>query len=72
MAVALWGPAWARTDVYNANPQIWENGVRLMPPLAPSARFPLGTDAQGRDVLDLILVGARRTLIIALFATLAR
>ena len=71
-AVAVWGPAWTHTDVYLANPQIWENGVRLVPPLAPSASYPLGTDAQGRDILDLILVGTRRTLIIALFATLAR
>jgi ABC-type dipeptide/oligopeptide/nickel transport system permease component len=69
MAVlVLWGPALARTDVYRANPAIWESGVRLPPPLAPSARFPLGTDAQGRDILDLILVGARRTLIIAVLA----
>lgn len=33
-------------------------------------RFPLGTDALGRDVLALIMHGARTTLLIGLFASL--
>ena len=35
----------------------------------PSAAFPLGTDALGRDVLSRLLYGARVTLIVALAGT---
>lgn len=44
----------------------------VSPPLSPSSAFLLGTDAQGRDILSLILYGARRTLSIAFLAVLAR
>jgi peptide/nickel transport system permease protein len=45
---------------------------RQPPPYAPSTRFPLGSDAVGRDLLSLILAGARATLGIAVIAGLAR
>ncbi|MDI7276378.1 MAG: M28 family peptidase, partial [Anaerolineae bacterium] len=47
-------------------------GKVLSPPFAPSSEFLLGTDQQGRDILSLLLSGARRTFTIAFFAVLAR
>jgi ABC-type dipeptide/oligopeptide/nickel transport system permease subunit len=37
--------------------------------LAPSARFPFGTDALGRDLLARVLVGGRTSLLVGLAAT---
>ena len=42
------------------------------PPYAPGGPFPLGTDTSGRDLLSLILYGARVTLTIAAAAGLGR
>jgi peptide/nickel transport system permease protein len=42
------------------------------PPYAPGGPFPLGTDTSGRDLLSLILYGARVTLVIAAAAGLGR
>ena len=42
------------------------------PPFRPSTPFPWGTDHIGRDVQALVLNGARQTLILAFFGTLAR
>lgn len=47
-------------------------GTYMGPPFAPSARFPWGTDALGRDLLSLILVGAQQTLFLAGVAVAAR
>jgi len=48
------------------------DGVLSYAPYPPSAEFPLGTDQQGRDILSLLLYGARRTLSLAFFAVVAR
>jgi peptide/nickel transport system permease protein len=45
---------------------------RQPPPYAPGGPFPLGTDTSGRDLLSLILYGARVTLAIAAAAGLGR
>src|SRR5687767_13094706 len=37
--------------------------------LAPSARFPFGTDTVGRDVLARVLVGGRTSLLVGLAST---
>ena len=42
------------------------------PPYAPSSVFPWGTDQLGRDIQALVLSGARQTLLLATFATVAR
>ena len=47
-------------------------GQDVRPPVAPNATYPLGTDAQGRDLLSLLLAGARRTMTLALLATVMR
>jgi ABC-type dipeptide/oligopeptide/nickel transport system permease subunit len=48
------------------------DGVIAAPPFRPSTPFPWGTDHIGRDVQALVLNGARQTLTIAFFGTLAR
>ena len=42
------------------------------PPYAPGEIYPLGSDALGRDLLSVVLAGARATLIIAAIAGAAR
>jgi peptide/nickel transport system permease protein len=44
----------------------------LRRPFAPGEVFPLGSDVLGRDLLSLVLAGARATLIIAVVAGLVR
>lgn len=48
------------------------NSGDLRRPFAPGEVFPLGSDVLGRDLLSLVLAGARATLIIAVAAGLAR
>jgi ABC-type dipeptide/oligopeptide/nickel transport system permease subunit/predicted ABC-type transport system involved in lysophospholipase L1 biosynthesis ATPase subunit len=72
VAVFIFGPAWAPHNPYNSQPLSYVNGQVIVPPFAPSDTYPLGSDAQGRDILSLILVGARRTLMLGFFAVLAR
>jgi ABC-type dipeptide/oligopeptide/nickel transport system permease subunit len=45
---------------------------RLRPPYAPGEVYPLGSDALGRDLISVVLAGARATLIIATIAGAAR
>ena len=71
VVVAL-GPSLAPYRVVGTDPDFYFPGTDIRPPLAPGAQFILGTDVQGRDILSLVLVGARRTLGIALLAMLAR
>ncbi|MEN6368316.1 MAG: ABC transporter permease subunit [Thermotogota bacterium] len=47
-------------------------GTYMGPPFAPSAKFPWGTDALGRDLLSLVLAGAQQTLLLAAVAVAAR
>ncbi|MDG5472864.1 ABC transporter permease subunit [Jeotgalibacillus sp. ET6] len=42
-----------------------DDGI-LVPPFSPSLDFLLGSDRQGRDVLSLLVVGARETLFVLL------
>jgi peptide/nickel transport system permease protein len=42
--------------------------ARVVPGLEPSARYPLGTDSQGRDLLAVMVVGLPLTLKIGLLA----
>jgi peptide/nickel transport system permease protein/oligopeptide transport system permease protein len=72
LVLVIAGPAVARHNVYTSGNPVWVNGQQKLPPAAPSPIYPLGTDVQGRDILSLILVGARRTLSMALFAAAAR
>lgn len=71
-ALMVGGPALAPRDPNVSSPHLLIDGVRVYPPVSPGALFPLGTDGQGRDILSLLLAGARRTLTIALLAVVAR
>ncbi len=59
-------------SAYTTYPSLEIDGELKYAPFQPSAAFPLGTDQQGRDVLSLLLYGARRTMSLAFFAVLAR
>src|SRR5690625_6975060 len=49
-----------------------ENGVLYTPPFEPSEENLLGSDHQGRDLLSLIIIGAKETLLIVLLITVLR
>jgi peptide/nickel transport system permease protein len=49
---------------------IVQHGIVDLKNVAPSAAFPMGTDAASRDVLSRLLYGGRLSLTVALFATL--
>lgn len=66
------GPGLAPRDPHAFAPMLEIDGQSVRPPVPPSDLFPLGSDAQGRDVLSLLMAGARRTLTIALLAVVAR
>ncbi|MDO5711355.1 MAG: ABC transporter permease [Micrococcales bacterium] len=53
-----------------ANPLIDQVRPQSNPVPPPEPGFPLGADAQGRDLLSRLLVGSRQTLIVGIFATL--
>jgi peptide/nickel transport system permease protein len=49
----------------------FDNGITMLgEPLSHSARFPLGTDFEGRDVLSRLVYGARLSLAISLLGNL--
>lgn len=71
LAVALLGPFFAPQNPYDVGslslsdsykPPIWQEGG--------DARFPLGTDSQGRDMLSLLVYGSRVSLFIGVVGTL--
>lgn len=52
---------------------LWnDKKIPVVPPYEPSDEFLLGTDRDGRDILSLIIVGAKETLFIILSITLIR
>jgi len=71
-AIVVFGPSLTCAELTTPKPMLRFESRDVLPPLAPCTIYPLGTDAQGRDILGLILLGARRTLTIALFAVIVR
>lgn len=52
---------------------LWnEDKVPVIPPYEPSDEFPLGTDRLGKDLLSLIVLGAKETLFIIFAITAIR
>lgn len=51
---------------------IWEDKIPQAPPYEPSDEFLLGTDRLGRDMLSLIVMGAKDTLLIIVSITIIR
>jgi hypothetical protein len=66
------GPEIAPHNPYLIQRIQWIDGELDRAPFDPSETYPLGTDGQGRDILSLLLVGTRTTLVIALLATTVR
>jgi len=74
VAITALGPSLATENPYCAGQpaRTDERGEVASPPFAPSAEWPLGTDRWGRDMLSLLLYGARNTLIACAFVTMVR
>ena len=74
LVIALTGPRFALENPYLSAARSSEmiDGELVTPPFAPSGEFPLGSDQWGRDILSLLLYGARNTLVACLFVTMAR
>jgi ABC-type dipeptide/oligopeptide/nickel transport system permease component/ABC-type lipoprotein export system ATPase subunit len=72
IGMILVGQRVAPHSAYTTYPTVEIDGELTYAPFQPSALFPLGTDQQGRDILSLLLYGARRTMSLAFFAVLAR
>lgn len=70
--VMILGPKLAPNNPYHIQGLVMVDGKLTTPPFAPDETYPWGTDALGRDILSLILAGARQTLLLAGFAVLAR
>ncbi len=70
--LALFGKSWAPRHPFETNSIMTIEGVIQAPPFKPSSMFKWGTDPIGRDVLSLILSGARQTFALAVFGMLAR
>ncbi|WP_175614948.1 ABC transporter permease subunit [Piscibacillus halophilus] len=52
---------------------IWsEERIPIPPPYEPNPEYLLGSDHSGRDLVSLIVIGAKETLLIVLFITLVR
>lgn len=72
LGIVLAGPHFAPHNPYHTLSGLEIDGVWQSAPFAPSDVFPLGSDSQGRDILSLLLAGARRTMMLALMAVAAR
>jgi len=70
--LAAFGDKLTAASPYQIHGVMKVDGVIAAPPFRPSAPFPWGTDQLGRDVQALVLSGARQTLLLAIFGTLAR
>ena len=72
LTVVILGPQLSPHNPYNTRGLEIVNGKLTVPPFAPSAVYPWGTDVLGRDIMSLVLTGAQRTLIMAAVVVLAR
>jgi len=70
--LALFGPRLTTANPYATHGIIYIGENIASPPFPPSASFPWGSDPVGRDIQALVLAGAKQTLALALFATVAR
>ncbi len=74
LLLVLFGPLLAPENPYLAGQRAvrMEGGQVIAPPFPPGPGNPLGTDPWGRDILSLLLYGARNTLVACLFIATAR
>jgi peptide/nickel transport system permease protein len=69
---AVLGPEMAPHNPYLRDRIQYIDGNLGKAPFPPSDVYPLGTDDQGRDMLSLLIYGARQTLVIAFVSTVVR
>ena len=72
LVLATAGGSLSPSSAYETHGIIMIEGELASPPFSPSATFPWGSDAIGRDIQALVFEGARRTMALAIIATLAR
>lgn len=72
LLVAVLGPEVAPHNPYLRDRVQMIDGEPHRAPIPPNSIYPLGTDDQGRDMLSMLLYGARQTLVIAFVAMVIR
>ncbi|MCJ7677875.1 MAG: ABC transporter permease subunit [Anaerolineales bacterium] len=72
LVLAVAGGSLSTSSAYETHGIIMIEGELASPPYPPSATFPWGSDAIGRDIQALVFEGARQTMALAIIATLAR
>ena len=72
LVLAISGGSLSASNAYETHGIIMIEGELASPPFSPSATFPWGSDAIGRDIQALVFEGARQTMALAIIATLAR
>ncbi len=72
LVAVLAGPFLAPHSPYTTQGLVEIDGQLTPPPFSPSTDHPWGTDALGRDIMSLILAGAKQTLLLAVLAVIAR
>jgi peptide/nickel transport system permease protein len=70
--VAVLGPEVAPHNPFLRDRIQTIDGQMQSAPFPPSSLYPLGTDSEGRDMLSLLLHGARQTLVMAFVAMTVR
>lgn len=72
LLAAILGPEVAPHNPYLRDRIQTIDGEMQRAPIPPCDLYPLGTDDQGRDMLSMLLYGARQTLVIAFVAMTVR
>jgi peptide/nickel transport system permease protein len=73
MAVLFFfGPQLAPHSPFTTHGLTYVDGRFIVPPFAPDDVYPWGSDALGRDMMSLILVGAQQTLLLVTLVVAAR
>lgn len=72
LSVLAFGPQLAPHSPFTTRGMEYVDGQFLVPPFAPDSVYPWGTDVLGRDIMSLVMAGARQTLTLALLAVTAR
>lgn len=72
LVVFFFGPDFAPHSPYTTQGLTYSGGVLSVPPFAPNAIHPWGTDVLGRDIMSLILAGAQQTLLLVTLVVAAR
>lgn len=71
--LTVFGPSLPFVTMEIAEPYIiHDDGTIETPPYAPSDKYLLGTDVDGRELVSLVIVGARETLLLVVIITFVR